>query len=183
MPFTASELAEVNAWNPRLASLLKKLVDHVNTWQKQTGSAPQGQLPAPATIGGLKVAAANGYVDVAILDANASQPGIQYFLEWDTSANFSNARVISLGPSRNLHAPIFLGNLTTYWRGYSSYPGSQASAIVTYGSPPTAVPAGGGGGTGPTSTAPAQGSGTSQIPGFGFGTPPNKIAGQSTVLK
>ena len=181
MPLTTSELAEITSWNPRLASLLKKVVDHINVWQRQTGSAPAGQLPAPSTIGGLQVAAGNGYVDVAILDSNAVNPGTHYFLEWDTSPNFSNARVIDLGCARNLPQPLFLGNQTIYLRAYSSYPGSVTSQVVTYGKPPTAVVAGGA--VIPPTLAPAQGSGTSQIPGFGFGTPHNRIAGLPTTLK
>jgi hypothetical protein len=89
--------------------------------------------------------------------------------------------VYSLGASRNLY--IQLGNQTLYWRGFSQYIGSAASAPRTFGSPPTAVV--GGGATGPT---PQPSTGSGALPngllrgGNGFGiTPGARITRSSTL--
>jgi len=54
---------------------------------------------------------------------------------------FSAPRVYFLGASRNLY--VQLGNQTLYWRAFSQYIGSQASAPVSFGMPPVAVAGGG----------------------------------------
>jgi hypothetical protein len=178
MPLTVGELARIKSRDPYLYEVLTKIVLHVNTMQKQMGIAPSGQLPAPPAIGGISVTAANGWFDVAITDKGVVQPGIEYFVEWDTSSNFSNARVVPMQSSRN--KLLNLGNQTLYFRGYSQYKGSLVSQIVPFGSPPTAVV--GGGATAPPAPQPTQGSGTSQVPGRGFGTPPNQIPGQRNLV-
>lgn len=176
MPLTAADLAPIKSMNVRLHDVLTKIVQHVNTWQTQSGVAPMGLLPAPPTIGGLLISAGNGWADVGIVDKGVVQPGIEYFLEWDTSPSFANAHVEHLGASRN--KLLNLGNMTVYFRAYSSYRGSAISSIVSYTKPVAC-----GGSSAPVSLVATQGSGTSQTPGVGFGTPPNKTQGAQQVLK
>src|ERR1043166_9474365 len=128
MPLTISELAELQTRDPYVHSVIKKIVDHINVTEKITGVAKTGTLPAPPVIGTLTVSAANGFFDVAILDNGDVQPGINYFAEWDTSKDFTNAHTVYMGPSRNVH--VFLGNLTLYWRAYSMYLGSKSRSEI-----------------------------------------------------
>src|SRR5579859_1002696 len=168
MPLTVMELAELLTRDPYVHSVIKKIVDHINATEKITGVAKTGTLPAPATPGQISVTAANGFFDVALQDNSEVQPGIAYFLEWDTSPGFTNAHTISLGPARNHHE--YLGNLTLYWHGYSMYLGSNdRSGYVVFGgiNNPTGVP--GGGAIAPPTVQKTQGSGTSQVPGYGYG--------------
>ena len=176
MPLTLGELADVKMRDPYIYSVFKRIVDHINLIERQSGFAPLGQIPAPPTISGLSVVASNGWFDIQIQDNGSIQPGIEYFVEYDTTPNFTNARVFSMGPSRN-HV-LNLGNQTLYWRAYSQYRGSTTSAKITFGSPPTGVA--GGGATSPPAPQASQGSGTSLIPGNGFGTPPNVATGHRT---
>jgi hypothetical protein len=179
MPLTIPSLARLKTSDPYLHDVFTKFLEHINTWQQQSGVAPQGQLPAPPAIGGLSVTAANGWFEVTITDKNAQQPGVQYFLEYDTLASFQKAKTIPLGPTRT-PAHFYLGNLTLYWRAYSSYQGSASSPKVVFGAP-TAVA--GGGATAPGAFQSAQGSGTSQAPGNGFGTPGSQIQGKTQTIR
>lgn len=180
MPIVLPELEYIRSKDARLADALQKILDEVNLTQKGTGVAPAGRLPAPPTLGGISVTAAGGTFDVQLTDKAATLPGVTYFVEYDTSPQFSNAYVVPLGVARNRH--ITLGNGTYYWRAYSQNVGGVQSPIVVFGgTTPTGV-AGGGAVVGPAPQT-TQGSGTSQAPGFGFGTPPNVTAGRKAALQ
>jgi hypothetical protein len=181
MPLTIPEIAHVRTRDPRLADALDKIVEEINLTQKTTGVAPPGRLPTPPTLGGITVTAANGLFDVALTDLGVEQPGTYYFVEHDTSPSFGNAHTEGPSSSRNFH--LALGNATRYFRAFSAYlGGSVRSPIIVFGgTTPTGVP-GGGGAAGPT-PSPTQGSGTSQVPGFGFGTPANQVPNASTNKK
>jgi hypothetical protein len=118
------------------------------------------------------VTASQGIFDIRIFDGSSVSRGINYFVEYSVTPQFTEAIPIDLGTSR-CHR-CFLGNLTLYWRGYSQYLGSQPSDAVYFGSStaPTAV-VGGGSITGPT-PQPSTGSGTASTDGSqggqGFGT-------------
>lgn len=175
MPLTVPEIAVVRTQNPRLADALDKIVNEINLTQKATGVAPAGRLPNP-TLASIAVAANDGIFDAQLSDPAVEQPGTSYFLEYSTSPEFPSASTHVSGPhsGRNISG-LNLGNQTYYFRAYSAFPGGTATSpiVVFGGTTPTGV-AGGGTQTPPPLSA-GQGSGTSQAPGFGFGTPPNQI--------
>lgn len=152
-------------FNTKLAETLRTLMNSHNLVATKTGvsSTP---LPPPPTIRSIAVTSANGYFSIAISDpVGAGQPnlGINYFVDWDVTAAFTNPLTIHLGPSRN--GFVALGNQTTYWRAYSQYQNSPLSPKVLSANNPVT----GGGSAGPT-PPPSQGSGGNNGQG-GFGAP------------
>ena len=164
---TIPQLAQIKGRDPYLYESLQQVVGAVNSLGRATGVDPAGSIAAPAPIGALSVAAADGIFDIALTDNSPVRRGIFYFAESDTTPAFIAPHVYFLGSSRNLR--VALGNQTLYWRAYSQYLGSETSQPVTFGSPPTAV-AGGGTATGPALQA-SSGSGTASGSegGSGFG--------------
>ena len=150
------QLAQIKGESPYVYEALTQLVNAVNAVGRATGVDPSGRISAPAPIGSLNVTAAGGIFDLAITDHSSVHRGIFYFAESDTTPAFARPYVHFLGSSRNHR--VALGNQTLYWRAYSQYLGSDPSAPVTFGTPPTAVTGGG------TAAGPAlqlsQGSGT-----------------------
>ncbi len=169
------QLAQIKAESPYVYEALTQLVNAVNAVGRATGVDPSGPINPPATIGSLSVTAAGGIFDLSITDNSAVHRGIFYFAESDTTPAFLRPYVHFLGSSRNYR--IALGNQTLYWRAYSQYLGSDPSAPVTFGTPPTAVTGGG------TSTGPAlqlsNGSGTAPgtAGGSGFGELTQSVSG------
>ena len=151
---TVSQIAPLKDRDPYLYETLAKIVSAVNATSQQAGVDPATPAPAPSAIAAIHVQAANGWFDIAITDPSEARPGLFYFAESDTTPAFRSPRVYFLGASRNLY--VQLGNQSLYWRGYSQYIGSQASAPVTFGAPATLVV--GGGTSGPAPMA-SQGSG------------------------
>ncbi|HUL32796.1 MAG TPA: hypothetical protein VL128_02840 [Candidatus Eisenbacteria bacterium] len=178
---TVAQLAPLKNRDPYLYETLAKIVAAVNATSANSGVDPSNPSPAPPPIAGLAVQAANGWFDLAIADPSVTRPGLFYFAESDTTPAFSAPRVYFLGASRNLY--VQLGNQTLYWRAYSQYVGSMASAPVTFGSPATAVA--GGGTAGPT---PLPSSGSGALPngllrgGNGFGVVPGARVVKQSVL-
>ena len=152
----------------RMYEFAKAIVSQSRTTEQQTNVNAQGQPQPPPQVNGLNVQGQNGHFSVAITDNNPIYRGIQYYVEHDTSPNFSNPTTVHIGDSRN--ANLFLGSGTRYWRAYSAYASSAPSAPVYHGSSvnPTAVDAGGSIG-GPASI-PSQGSGTGAV-GVGLSGP------------
>ena len=151
---TVAQLAPIKDRDPYLYETLVKIVSAVNATSVRSGVDPATPAPAPTTIASLSVHASNGWFDLAITDPSNARPGLFYFAESDITPAFNSPRVYFLGASRNLY--LQLGNQTLYWRAYSQYVGSLASAPVNFGNPPVAVA--GGGATGPA-PLPSQGSG------------------------
>src|SRR5437879_8915000 len=151
---TVSQLAPIKDRDPYLYETLSKIVSAVNATSARSGVDPATPAPAPTQIASLHVQASNGWFDIAITDPSNARPGLFYFAESDVTPGFNSPRVYFLGASRNLY--VQLGNQTLYWRVYSQYVGSLASAPVTFGSPATAVA--GGGTSGPV-PLPSSGSG------------------------
>ncbi len=151
--------------HPQLHTALSNVIDGVNTVGSVAGIGSGSPLAPPTNTGMLSVKAMNGVFDAAIMDPNP-QRGEHYFLEWDTTPSFSNAKTIPLGPGRNWRGS--LGNMTTYWRHYKQMLGSDVSPHAYFGSQSAPTPVNGGGAAGPT-PHPSQGSGSSTIPGKGFG--------------
>jgi hypothetical protein len=162
------QLKHVESADPQLYSALKTVVEAVNNLGRGTGVDPAGAIAAPSAPAAISVKGGDGIFDIAITDNSPLVRGINYFVESDSSAAFTQPHVYALGPSRNTR--LALGNLTLYWRAYSQYPGSDPSGATTFGSPPTAVT--GGGVAGPAQQ-PSLGSGTApgtgQHGGSGFG--------------
>ena len=173
------QLAQIKGDSPYVYEALTQLVNAVNAIGRGTGVDPSGSIEAPAPVGGLNVTAAGGIFDLAITDNSTVNRGIFYFAESDTTPAFSNPYVHFLGSSRNYR--VALGNQTLYWRAYSQYLGSETSAPVTFGSPPTAV-TGGGTTAGPALQA-SSGSGTApgNQGGSGFGTTTKRSSGPAAL--
>jgi hypothetical protein len=163
---TIPQLAQIKGRDPYLYESLQQVVGAVNSLGRATGVDPAGSIAAPAPIGALSVAAADGIFDIALTDNSPVRRGIFYFAESDTTPAFTAPHVYFLGSSRNLRVSI--GNQTLYWRAYSQYIGSVPSPPVAFGAPPVAVT--GGGLAGPP-LQPSSGSGTAgaQQGGSGFG--------------
>ena len=151
---TIAQLAPLKDRDPYLYETLTRIVSAVNATSQRAGVDPSTPAPAPQPIASINVQAANGWFDISITDTSDARPGLFYFAESDITPAFAAPRVYFLGASRNLY--VQLGNQTLYWRAFSQYIGSLASAPVAFGSPPTAVT--GGGATGPA-PQPSQGSG------------------------
>ena len=178
---TVAQLAPLKDRDPYLYETLAKIVSALNAVSANAGVDPANPSPAPPAIAALKVQGANGWFDLAITDPAVTRPGLFYFAESDVTPAFSAPRVYFLGASRNLY--VQLGNQTLYWRAYSQYVGSRASAPVTFGSPATAVV--GGGSAGPS---PLPSSGSGALPngllrgGNGFGVVPGARVVKQVVL-
>jgi len=142
---------------------LKYLQGVVNNIGQQTNAAPIGSTPPPQAHASLSVKGGAGIYDIAIADNSPKFIGHSNFVEYSQDASFSNAHVISLGPSRNHRASLGAGPYN--FRSYSAYPTSAPSQPVYH-------PAVSGAGTVEPPMQQAQGSGTSQAPGAGFGTVP-----------
>lgn len=148
-----------DGFGARLFEALRAIGAQSANTEQQSNTNPQGQPLPPPSPNGINVAAKDGHHTVTISDQNPGvKRGVNYWLERDTSPNFSNPHIIDLGQSRN-HSE-FLGNGTYYWRGYSSYGSSPASKPVYHGSEvqPQAVNAGGP--IGAPAVLESQGSGT-----------------------
>lgn len=163
------------AISPEVGEALDDLASHIESTMKQTNASTAGQAPAPGNIQSVTVTASQGIFDAAIVDNSAISRGINYFLEYSLSPQFSSPVVVDLGASRNWRG--YLGNQTLYWRGYSAYPTSPRSTPIVFSAhgQPVAV-VGGGASTGPT-PLPSQGSGTSSgsnAADGGFGNFPDR---------
>jgi hypothetical protein len=178
---TVAQLAPLKDRDPYLYETLVKIVASVNATSQRAGVDPSTPAPAPSPIASVTVQASNGWFDISIVDPSDARPGLFYFAESDTTPAFGAPRVYFMGASRNLY--VQLGNQTLYWRGYSQYVGSLASAPVTFGSPAIAVV--GGGSAGP---APLPSSGSGALPngllrgGNGFGVAPGARVVKQTLL-
>jgi hypothetical protein len=149
-----------NAFDPRVAQTFKDLSNGQDNAANLTGVSGI-EVKAPPAVRSIAVAALNGVFDIVITDptgqAGQSQ-GINYFLDFDTSPTFANARTIHLGPSRSFYG--FLGNLTFYFRAYSQVLSSPRSAYIIYGgSTPIGTAGGGAAGPAPMKTTGSGGKG------------------------
>lgn len=165
MPLTARGLDTIREDYPQVYEALQSIVSAVNQQGALLGTDPAGTVAAPSNSGTIDVTQDAGLVSVQIQDP-APQRLVEYHIEFDTDPGFLNARLVSNGPSRNVVK--YMGALTTYWRFYKQLPGSPVSEIVYFGTAedPTAVV---GTGSGAPTLQPTTGSGTSPVPGGGFG--------------
>lgn len=168
-PLSLPNLIQLKKTHPQVYEDLVTMQSHIN---KITNAL--GGIAAPVASGGINVTATNGIIDVQITDKHP-QTGEDYVVEYDSQPSFASAHVVLLGPVRNFRIGN-LNGLTTYWRWYKSTKLGGVSNRITFGNPPTAVVAGNlsVGSPGPT-PQPSQGSGPSQIPGYGYGSPNQNI--------
>lgn len=165
---------------------LDDLASRIQLMGNQVNATPQGITPAPPSISALSVTAADGIFDVQIQDSNPVSRGIEYFLEYSTTASFAQPVVIHVGTTRNWRG--MLGARTLFFRAYSQYPTSGPSPSVYFGSAsnPTAVP-GGGALAGPapqasTGSGTASGNGLSGGQGYGTESKRNPRLVQPSIL-
>jgi hypothetical protein len=173
-----SRLRKVDDHGQWLQSALQRIEDAVNNLGKNTAAAPKGILPPPPVIQQLSVKTnGNGLVHAVINDTNPIQKGINYFVEYDTTPNFTQPHVVHMGASRSMN-PVQLPTLDDdgnqqqfYFRAYSQYQGGKPSGPIHFGgeNPTPVVP----GGTQQMTLIPSTGSGTAQATGqqggSGFG--------------
>lgn len=153
---------------PKLAEALQSIAAAHNTVEQQVNANSSGQPQAPPTINSLSVTGKNGHFNVAITDTNPIYRDVHYWAEHADNPNFVNPIVIHMGMSRNHNE--FLGNVTRYWRAYSSYGASPPSAPVYHGSAAQPRAVNGGGTVGGPAFQASQGSGTG-TPGQGVSGP------------
>lgn len=172
MPLNIRNLAAIRIFSPDGAPKIGQYIyqaltssqNATNLLEQQTNSNIQAQRPAaPPDVNALKVTAQNGHFQVAITDNNQNlYSGIQYHVEHADNPSFTNSHTIDLGGSRNHN--VYLGNVTRYWKAYSSYPSSPVSGPSYHGGSLQPQPVVGGGENAGPAFAPSQGSGTG-LPG------------------
>ena len=127
----------------RLAEIFRAIETQSGATEQQTNANPAAQPTPPPAINGVHVSPGpGGEFQVAIADNNQISRGIRYFAEHDTTPAFSNPHIIDMGTSRN-HS-VYLGAQSLYWRAYSSYGSSPASAPAYHGSQVQPLPVTGG---------------------------------------
>jgi hypothetical protein len=165
---TLPNLIQLKKDYPAVYDDLETMRQHINIITAALGGAGE-----PIAAGGMSVNAANGIIDVQLIDKHP-QIGDEYFAEYATDPAFVTAHVVPMQATRNFR----IGNLpgtTTYWRWYkSSRLGGTSNRVTFGGTTPTAVVAGNlSASPGPT-PQPSSGSGLSQIPGYGWSSPTKK---------
>ena len=142
----------------KLFEALSDLQNGTTSVEQQTNANGSGSPAPPPAISNLDVKGQNGHFNIAITDNNPIFRGIRYWVEHADNPHFTGAHVIDMGGSRNHN--VFLGNVTRYWRAYSSYDSSAPSAPVYHGSGSTPRPVLGGGAIGGPAFTTPQSSGT-----------------------
>ena len=178
-------LDEIKSRDPLLGEALETLADlHDNLGQKLSVN-PQGKTLTPPPHAALSVVAQNGVIHATVDNGNNPRTRqLHNFVEWDTNPNFQNAQVESLHVGTQRRIPTMLGT-TIHLRSYTMYGDGEQQSPYKYASIHDGLPtqtylqATGTAPTGTTivnSTLPgpdlpkSTGSGTSSVPGRGFGT-------------
>lgn len=160
---------EHGAYGSRIVEALDDILQQHNNLAQQVNGNSTGQPLAPPQVSGLKVTGQNGHFNIAISDPNSPiYRDIHYWVEHSDSPHFSNPHVVHMGQSRNHN--LFLGNVTRYFRAFSSYSSSPPSAAVYHGSQVAPAPVIGGGSVGGPQFTEGQSSGTG-TPGTGLQGP------------
>ena len=155
-------------WGKHIFLAFRNIQKQLGNLSIQTnGSLVGPQNSPPPQVNAVNVMASGGVAHVQITDNNSNlYRGITYHVQYATDAGFTNPCNGPSGPSRDIRIPV--GNQPLYYRAFSDYPTSGASAPVHYGgSTPLAVAATG---TDAPPIPPGQGSGTGtpgQISGAG----------------
>lgn len=158
-------------WNrdPLLAEALHALREGIDTLGTKLSVNPQGHTIAPAPPTSINVSAAGGVTHVTLTDNNPRTRNVHYFVEYADSPNFTNAHTEHLGVSRSRRIPTFMGSSPLYIRAYAMYPDGQRSDLLYHGTPQAPTPILDGAATNGPKLPASPGSGTSPVPGHGFG--------------
>ncbi len=113
----------------KLAEAFESLATQLANIQQQTNANGTGSPVPPPPVGGLKVTGQNGHFNIAISDpSNPVYRDVHYWVEHADNPHFLNPHVVHMGQSRNHN--LFLGNVTRYFRAFSSYSSSPPSQAV-----------------------------------------------------
>ena len=163
----ARNLAAIKSGSATPQQLYEALIDlqaaHNNIAQ-QTNAAPVGENPEPTGHSAISVKGGAGMYDVQLTDNSPKYRDHHNFVEYSTDEGFSNAHVVSLGPSRNWRGSLGAGPY--HFRSYSQYPTTGPSEMTYHPTPVSAH------GSAEPPMQHGQGSGTSSTAGSGFGSEP-----------
>ena len=154
-------------------SLLKRIIEAVNSLAQNSGVAAIGKLSPPPPIQSIQVqgtqagntlTAPSEILHWTLNHTQEIQKHVKYFTEVDTNPNFTQPHVIDHGASRTglLHLPALDNDgkaQTYYMRSYPQYPGSDAQKHTTFG-----------GAAGATKIVMTGSSKTTLLPSTGSGT-------------
>jgi hypothetical protein len=168
------ELSTISQSDFHQGSLLKRIIDAVNSLALNVGASAVGKLPPPAPVDSIQVSGtqngnvitcSNELLHLTLTHNSELQKGIQYIHEIGTDPNFVNPHVVDAGSSRSLflHLPSKQSDGVTpqiyYHRAFPQYHGSDPQKPTVLGglANPTQIVM-----TGNTSTSllPSTGSGT-----------------------
>jgi hypothetical protein len=130
------ELADLNRKNPRLGSLLARLIDAHNHLAAQSGIDPVGQAAAPSAPNGVAVTVIGEQAHIRITDNSGAVRAHNYFTEIHQDPNFTSpVRIVHHGVSRDSEVTLPTKNSTGatqnyYVRSYRQLPGSPPSGFV-----------------------------------------------------
>jgi hypothetical protein len=182
------ELVYLSQKDTYLGSMLKRMVDGINSLASNAGLAVVGKTTPPPKIDSIQVQGTqvgdtitcpSEILHHTLTHNQAINKGISYFSEVDTTPSFTQPHVFSHGASRSsfLTLPTFLNDGVTkqtyYLRSYAQNLGSDACEPTVLGNlgAPTKIQMTG---TSKTTLLPSTGSGTAspqgQQSGLGLGT-------------
>jgi hypothetical protein len=166
-------------------SLLKRIIDAVNSVARHASVAAVGKVDPPPPVNSIQVSGTQSgntitcpseILHLTLTHNGELNKGVQYLHEISTDPNFSdaNTHIIDAGSSRSLftHLPSLQNDGVTpqvyYHRAYPQYHGSDAQKPTVLGglAAPTKIVMTG---TSKTSLLPSTGSGTSNTRGQGLG--------------
>ena len=173
--------AEVDNRFGRPFSMIFDMIERaVNTLGTLTGVDATGHNSPPSPPQAINISAGSDHVHVTLNDTSQRSRALNYFLEWSVNdSGFSRPHLeqLTAGRGRVLALPakdMSNNQYSYYFRGYSSYPGSEtASSKIYYGTNlnPTPVTLSG---SSTLDILPSTGGGTASDsgmqPGEGFGT-------------
>jgi len=162
---------------PKLYEALTDILARQQNLEQQANANATGTPKAPPAINSVTVTAQNGHFQIAIVDRGPIFRDVHYWVEHSASAQFTDPHIIHMGQSRNLN--LFLGNVTRYFRAYSSYAASPISAPAYHGGAAAPAAVSGGGTVGGPAFQSSQGSGTGAA-GQGL-SGPGPVAFRSTT--
>ena len=166
-------------------SLLKRIIDAVNSVARHASVAAVGKVDPPPPINSIQVQGAysgnvitapSEHLHFTVTHTGELNKGVQYIHELSTDPNFrdENTHIIDGGCSRSafVHLPTYLNDGVTkqeyYLRSYSQYHGSDAQKPTVLGglaSPTKIIMTG----NSPSTLLPSTGSGTANTRGQGLG--------------
>lgn len=126
----------------RLEAFAKAAMNAINRAAAQVSASPVGTTAAPNPVASLTVDGGGGFHDITIHDS-PSTVGVNYFVEWDTSSQFSNPRPVFLGPVRQLRTNLGV-NGPVFFRAFPQHQTSDPASPTYFGTAqsPTGVDAG-----------------------------------------